>query len=102
MKSTPANVLAVVTPHWSAKRGKQCPRLRAVIAGVFSMAKAKGWRKGDNPAAWADNLQHLLAKRSRSEETKHFRRWHTRKSRHSWQSCASLTWFRRAALSSQY
>ena len=45
-------------------------RLRTNIAGVFSMAKAKGWRTGDNPAAWADNLQHLLPKRSRTGDTK--------------------------------
>jgi integrase len=66
----PANILAVVTPHWSRAR-ETMSRLRTNIAGVFSMAKAKEWRTGDNPAAWADNLQHLLPKRARSEAVNH-------------------------------
>src|SRR5258707_12822717 len=32
---------------------------------ILSAAKAAGHRKGDNPAAWQDNLQHLMPKTKR-------------------------------------
>jgi integrase len=66
----PDDIMRVVEPHWNTKR-ETMARLRTNIAAAFSMAKAKKWRKGDNPAAWADNLEHMLTKRSRGEEAEH-------------------------------
>lgn len=40
-------------------------RLRGRIEVVLDAAKAKGYRAGENPAAWRGNLDHLLPKRQR-------------------------------------
>lgn len=54
-----SDVLAVLEPHW-AERHITAKRLRARIAAVLDVAKAKGYRTGDNPAAWNGNLEYLL------------------------------------------
>jgi integrase len=55
-----AAVLRVLEPLWDDKY-VTASRLRGRIAKVVGWSMAKGHRpKGPNPAAWADNLEHLL------------------------------------------
>jgi integrase len=58
-------VLQVIEPYWKEKT-KTMADLRARIAKVLNFAAIKGYRpKGQNPAAWKDNLEVSLAKPSR-------------------------------------
>jgi integrase len=58
-----ADVLAVLRPHWKDRR-ETASRLRGRIERVLNVAKAKGFRSGENPAAWRGHLENLLSKRS--------------------------------------
>jgi hypothetical protein len=60
---TTADVQAVLKPIWLTKpvAARDVRHLEAIL----SAAKAAGHRKGDNPAAWKDNLQHLMPKTRR-------------------------------------
>lgn len=53
------DVLRLLRPVWKAtpESGR---RFRFRLEAVFSYAKARGWRDGENPAAWRDGLQHVL------------------------------------------
>jgi integrase len=55
------DVLRCVEKHW-LDRPETARRLRARIANVMDHAKAREWRKGDNPAEWRGGLQELLPK----------------------------------------
>lgn len=57
-----AAVLSVLTPLWQAKP-ETASRVRQRLEAVLDAARAKGYRSGDNPAAWRGHLKHLLAKR---------------------------------------
>ncbi len=57
-----ADVLQVLKPLWAAK-SETASRLRGRIEAVLDGAKARGYRDGENPAAWRGNLRHLLPKR---------------------------------------
>ena len=57
-------VLRVLTPLWKAKP-ETASRLRGRIEAVLDAAKAKGYRTGENPAAWRGHLTHLLPKRGK-------------------------------------
>jgi integrase len=57
-----ADVLQVLKPLWAAKP-ETASRLRGRIEAVLDAAKARGYRDGENPAAWRGNLKHLLPKR---------------------------------------
>lgn len=66
------DVVRVLVPLWSTRTatGK---RLRGRIEMVLSWAKANGYRSGENPAAWKDNLQHTLPKPSHiTGQQKHY------------------------------
>ena len=63
------DVLAILRPIWSAKP-ETASRVRSRLERVLGAAKVRGLRAGDNPAAWRENLEHLLAKR-RKGQTKH-------------------------------
>jgi integrase len=54
-----ALVLRAIAPLWQEKHATASRTLR-LIAGVLDFAKASGWRNGDNPAAWAGNLEYAL------------------------------------------
>jgi integrase len=56
---TTEDVLAVLTPLWNEKR-ETASRLRGRIERVLNTAKAKGFRSGENPAAWRDHLETVL------------------------------------------
>jgi integrase len=59
-----ADVLDVLRPIWQAKP-ETASRLRGRIERVLNAAKAKGYRTGENPAAWRGHLENLLPKPSR-------------------------------------
>ena len=57
-----ADVLAVLQPIWQAKP-ETASRLRGRIERILNAAKAKGYRTGENPAAWRGHLENLLPNR---------------------------------------
>ncbi|WP_315926157.1 tyrosine-type recombinase/integrase [Mesorhizobium sp. SP-1A] len=61
---TTEDVLKVLTPVWAAK-SETASRLRGRIERVLEYAKVKGWRSGENPAAWRGNLRNLLPRRQK-------------------------------------
>ena len=67
---TTSDVLAVLTPIWQDKT-ETASRVRGRIEAVLSYAKALGWRTGENPAVWKDNLQPLLPAKGRIAEPEH-------------------------------
>ena len=64
------DVLAVLRPIWQAKP-ETASRLRGRIERVLDAAKAKGYRTGENPAAWRGHLDNLLPKPSRLSRGHH-------------------------------
>ena len=56
-----ALVLEVVSPIWHSKT-ETAKRIRSRIELVLSYAKAKGYRSGENPAAWRGHLENVLPK----------------------------------------
>jgi integrase len=67
---TTEDVLAAVEPIWRTKT-ETASRLRGRIEAVLNYAKARGWRNGDNPAAWRGNLADVLPKRSKVAPVEH-------------------------------
>jgi integrase len=65
-----ADVLAVLQPIWQAKP-ETASRLRGRIERILNAAKAKGYRTGENPAAWRGHLETLLPKPSRLSRGHH-------------------------------
>lgn len=61
---TTEDVLSVLKPVWLEKN-ETASRLRGRIERVLEFAKVKGWRSGENPAAWRGNLRSLLPKRQK-------------------------------------
>jgi integrase len=59
-----ADVLAVLKPIWSVKP-ETASRLRGRIERVLDAAKAKDYRKGENPARWRGHLALMLPKRQK-------------------------------------
>ena len=59
-----ADVLAALKLIW-AKLPETASRLRGRIERVLDAAKAKGFRKGENPARWRGHLDQLLPKRQK-------------------------------------
>jgi integrase len=65
---TVEHILHVLEPLWAAKMTKTGKDTRGRISDVLGWAMAKGYRpKGPNPAAWSENLEHLLAKPAKAE-----------------------------------
>jgi integrase len=67
---TTADVLAVLKPLWT-RAPATAIRLRGRIERVLNAAKAKGFRSGENPAAWRGHLDHLLSRRAKVEQAHH-------------------------------
>ena len=53
------DVLKVLKPIWQTKH-ETAKRVRGRIEKVLDAAKARNLRKGENPASWRGNLDHLL------------------------------------------
>lgn len=64
------HVLKVLSPIWTEK-AETASRLRGRIERVLDFAKARGWRSGENPAAWRGNLKLLLPSRKRLSRGHH-------------------------------
>jgi hypothetical protein len=56
---TTDEVLKVLEPIWHDKT-PTATRLRGRIETVLAFAKTRGWRTGENPAAWAGHLEFSL------------------------------------------
>ena len=67
---TLAHILKVLEPMWQGKT-ETASRLRGRIELVLDWAKVRGFREGDNPAAWRGNLETLLPARSKVVKVKH-------------------------------
>jgi integrase len=64
-------VLSVLRPHWS-RVPETASRLRGRIEKVLNAAKAKGYRSGENPAAWRGHLDHLLPSPKKIGDHSHY------------------------------
>jgi integrase len=64
------HVLQVLMPIWTAKP-ETAGRVRGRIEAILSACKAAGLRSGENPAAWKDNLKHLLPSHEKIQVVKH-------------------------------
>ena len=53
------DVLRVLQPIWTTKT-VTATRVRQRIEAVLAWSKAQGYREGDNPAAWRNDLKYLL------------------------------------------
>jgi integrase len=60
------HVLKVLRPIWATKH-ETARRIRGRIENILNWAKVHGYRDGDNPAVWKENLKHVLAKVARAE-----------------------------------
>ncbi len=67
---TTGDVLTALRPVWQ-RAPETASRLRGRIEAVLSYAKALHWREGENPAAWKDNLDHLLPATGKIAQAKH-------------------------------
>jgi integrase len=67
---TTEHVLAVLEPIWRIKP-ETASRLRGRIEAVLSYAKARGWRSGENPAAWRGHLALMLPARAKVRAVRH-------------------------------
>ena len=65
-----ADVLATLTPIWSAKP-ETANRVRQRIEAVLDYASALGIRSADNPARWRGHLDNLLPKPKKVKAVKH-------------------------------
>ena len=64
------HVLNAIEPIWTTK-AETASRLRGRIESVLDFAKARGWRSGENPAAWKGHLSLTLPARSKVARVKH-------------------------------
>lgn len=71
------HVRRVLEPIWATKT-ETATRVRQRIEAVLGYARTAGYRSGDNPAAWAENLENLLPKPSKVRKVEHFRALHYR------------------------
>ena len=60
----------VLDPIWTTKT-ETATRVRRRIEWVMDWAMAKGYRAGDNPAAWRGNLKHLLPDKGNVRQAQH-------------------------------
>jgi integrase len=65
-----AHVLVALEAIWLTKP-ETASRLRGRIEKVLDFAKARGWRSGENPAAWKGNLELTLPARSKVRKVEH-------------------------------
>lgn len=75
MGETPINaittndVLSVLNPIWN-KTPETASRVRGRIEAVLDYGKARGWREGENPAAWRGHLALTLPAKSKVRRVK--------------------------------
>ncbi|MDA0226856.1 MAG: tyrosine-type recombinase/integrase [Proteobacteria bacterium] len=64
-----ADILRAIEPHWLTKT-ETMSRLRGRIEKVLAWATVKGYREGENPAIWRNNLALVLPPPRQVSETK--------------------------------
>lgn len=67
---TTDDVFAALKPIWLTK-GETASRVRGRVERILSAAKVKGYRSGENPAAWHGHLEELLPRRKSSAVQHH-------------------------------
>ena len=67
-----AHVVKALAPIWQDKT-ETATRTRQRIEAVLSWATVSGYRQGDNPARWKDNLEHVLPRPSKIRRVRHHR-----------------------------
>jgi integrase len=65
-----AHVEKILTPIWNTKT-ETASRVRGRIEKVLDRAKVLKLRKGENPAAWRGNLEHVFARKSQVSPVRH-------------------------------
>lgn len=65
-----ADVLRVLEPIWTT-RTETATRVRQRIETTLAWAAVSGYRAGDNPARWPENLDQILPKPSRFRQVQH-------------------------------
>jgi integrase len=65
-----AHVLGVLDPIWLTKP-ETASRLRGRVERILDFAKTRGWRSGENPAAWKGHLALTLPARSKVRKVEH-------------------------------
>lgn len=68
---TKDDVLELLRPIWKDKAATAA-KVRGRLETVLDYCKAKGWRDGENPAAWRGNLELFLPPRAVAHVTQHF------------------------------
>ncbi len=63
-------VLKILEPIWRTKT-ETASRIRERIERILSWAKIRGYREGDNPAAWRGHLDEMLPKPAKVKKVKH-------------------------------
>lgn len=67
---TTQDILAILQPIWNTKN-ETASRLRGRIERVLDAAKVKGYRSGENPAAWRGHLKLILPPRKKLSRGHH-------------------------------
>lgn len=67
---TTEDVLRVLQPIWTSLP-ETAVQIRGRIELILDWARVRGYRKGENPAAWRNHLSYLLPKRSKVSRVKH-------------------------------
>lgn len=72
-----AHVLKVLQPIWATKT-RTADEVRGQIEQILDAAKARGLRKGENPARWRGHLDNLLsrAEKKKARKREHFAAMH--------------------------
>jgi integrase len=65
-----SHVVAILEPIWTTKT-ETASRLRGRIEAVLDWAKARGYRKGENPARWKGHLATILPAASKVRKVAH-------------------------------
>jgi integrase len=65
-----AHVVGILEPIWTAKP-ETAGRVRGRIEAVLDWARARGYRKGENPARWKGHLSAILPAVSRVKSVNH-------------------------------
>jgi integrase len=63
-------VLKALEPIWTEKP-ETASRVRGRIESVLNWAKVRGYRNGENPAAWRGHLDHLLPSKRKVRQVAH-------------------------------
>jgi integrase len=65
-----SHILQILNPIWLTKT-TTAVNVRGRIESVLSAAKTLGYRSGENPAAWKDNLDNQLASPNKVKKVRH-------------------------------